>query len=225
MYANDNNGYLPQDGDNTSIPTWAGGCPNGKPFPLAPAGGSRTTYDTYYPQQVAAFRSIGYPRNYACLFSPYLKNEKLLRCPADVPNSSMYQRSVYLTSYVMNWSVDCNAQWTWINGIHQPGTWKLSQFKGDTILLWENDELRPMVFGQWDNFASAPDGGVSGRHGNGATVGNMDGTVERMSIADFYWMAAGTRSKFTGTPGQGMNGGQPLPNRLWCCPTTSNGAP
>jgi prepilin-type N-terminal cleavage/methylation domain-containing protein len=236
LYANDNHDYLPQGGADTvngttmdPIPNWCYGNPCSIP---GTAGGTRGTYDTYYPLQVKSFRSAGYAKNNASLLSPYLKNDKVLRCPADVPNPLYYQRQVYITSYVWNFVVNGYAAGVpsvQINGTWYPITLKLGQFKPDDILLWENDETRVGAadFGQWCDVTSFPDEGISARHGKGATVGNFDGTAERMNLSDFYYLATGARYKkiLTGALyGTGWSGGQSLPNRAWCNPIMDNGA-
>jgi prepilin-type N-terminal cleavage/methylation domain-containing protein len=227
LYANDNQGFMARiayDG----YPNWCFSDPTG----INPNGnGVLADYNTYYLLQVKSFHGLdsagnARPRNYACQFVPYLKNEKVLRCPADVPNPYMYKRRVYLTSYV--WNVSCEACFhspkETVNGYSMYSTLKLSQFKADDILLWENDELLVTVHGgQFDDTWNCPDEGISGRHGKAGTVGNADGSAERISLSDFYWMAAGQRTKWTGNACTHNNGGQPFPNRLWNNPLAADG--
>ena len=130
-------------------------------------------------------------------------NEKVLRCPADTPNTLMYKRRVYLTSYV--WNVTCEGFYAsateTINGTPCNSTLKLSQFKADDILLWENDETLVTATnhgGQWDDTWDCPDEGISARHGKAATIGNADGPAERILLSDYYWLASGQRTPWTG---------------------------
>jgi hypothetical protein len=234
MYANDNNGYLPQPGPFMAMPSAF----NGTPFPASPGGTSASIYNTYYPLQVKCFKSLdstGKPllRNYACQFTPYLKNEKVLRCPADIPNVLMYQRGVLVTSYCWNQAVIGNGYPGWcpglmsvtINGYSTCSTLKLSQFKADDILLFENDELNaaPSI-GGWNDTVSWPDIGVSARHGKGGIVGNADGSSQWILLRDYYLMAANVPYKWTGGAGNGANRGQRMPNRVWCNPISSTGS-
>jgi len=102
---------------------------------------------------------------------------------------------------------------------------KLSQFKADDILLWENDELDVLLdVGAWGDTVSLPDRGISARHGKGGVVGNADGSAERILLSTFYMMASNTSSKWTGSWGYGAWQGQVVPNRLWCNPIASDGA-
>jgi prepilin-type N-terminal cleavage/methylation domain-containing protein len=229
LYANDNNDYLPQPGQDTRIPTWCFGVPTG----INPAvGGNRASYDTWYPRQVKSFKSIDYntgkalPRNLACQLTPYLKNEKALLCPSDAPNPLYYRRQVYVTSYCWNQAVigdNFMTQVVRINGIDVNSTLKLSQFRADDILLFENDEINVPDWGAWNDTVSVPDVGISARHGKGGTVGNADGSAERILLSTYYMMAANQPYKWTGGWGLGANRGQPMPNRLWCNPLTSKG--
>ena len=177
---------------------WCFGYPNG----LAPWGGTgmnnaKSVYDTWYPRQVQSFKgydwNTGQPlaRNYRAQLTPYLTNEKVLRCPGDTPNRLMYQRRVLLTSYVVNSVLCCFnvGHSATVNGCTVGMSYKLGLFKPSGILMWENDETMVIRSGQWDDVENWPDEGISGRHGKGATVGRFDGSAERINRSDFWMMA------------------------------------
>jgi hypothetical protein len=241
MYAGDNNGYLPNNGEwmNVSvtgtIPNWCNGVPFPEPGDYGNASGNASTYALYYPQQVRSFKSLdnngnALPRGAGCQFTPYLKNEKVLRCPSDVPNTLFYQRQQYITSYCWNYTVyNPNVVLYWGGQGYNPPL-KLSQFKADDILVWENDETLVAVggnaWGAWDNTCNPPDVGISARHGKGAAVGNADGSAEWILLSTFYRLACNHPYKWTGGNWCiGWQNGQRLPNRLWNYPTHSNGVP
>jgi hypothetical protein len=225
MYANDNKGYWPSPSEwmNSCVTGTMPGCFNGVPFPMSGCAGSaspnRAGYDLYYPLQVKSFKSLntdGSPikeRSRRCLFTPYLTNEKVLRCPADIPNTLFYYRQEFITSYCWNGCI-CYGP-PFYGGVWQPGTYpavtydhtfKVSQYNSDDILLWENDETLVTDWGQWDNCCSDPSIRISKRHGRGATVGNVDGSAERISLT--YWNAMANAT---------------IKNRVRCCPVTANG--
>jgi len=228
LYAGDNNGYLPRADQWSGVPSW---CFSSQQA-FAPWLGGIGNYNLYYPQQVRSFHGLDpvsgatLLRKDACQFVPYLKNEKVLRCPADIPCSLMYKRQLYITSYTWNVSFHANydTPTNAINGVCCPNaTVKVSQFKGDDILLWENDELRVLTDSvSWNDTYGCPDEGVTSRHGKGGTIGNADGSAERILLRDFYMMACNRPVK-TGSNCTGWNNGQHLPNRLWNNPLRGNG--
>jgi type II secretory pathway pseudopilin PulG len=216
MYCGDNNDYLPQPGGTTAVPGWC----NGSDFPIA-GGGTIAQYNYYYPKQVSSFKRAAAGTQPALLYD-FLKNENILRCPADVLNSLFYQRSQYLSSYIWNGAVygyNGSPKVT-INGNLVSGTYKISAFKPEAILMWENDETLTS-YGQWNDFANYPDQGISARHGKGATLGLFSGPALRMNIQTFYQYAANQNTPYAPHDGTGCNnfpGRAGLPNPLWCNP-------
>ena len=216
LYANDNDDYLPRAGYyQPTVPNWC----FSNPWNVVPSsGGNRATYESYYSQQVKSFKGLStagapLPRSQACQLSPYLKNEKVLRCPADVPNTLMYYRRVYITSYV--WSTviyGCNLA-PWDSGYGTFKSLKLGQISPSGIMMWENDETMasPTDAGYWVDVAAfpTPTEGISSRHGKGATVGRFSGVAERIPRADWWRMAS--------VPAAGG------PNDCWCNPLLPNG--
>lgn len=149
-------------------------------------------------------------------------------CPADVVNQNFYLRQIYLTSYVWNGAVVGFSALK--NGA--ASTFKLSQFKADAILMWENEESRTSAngyVGQWNDTASFPDEGISARHGKGGVAGMFGGSSQRINLLDFYELASGTTTVYTGGAGTGwyniFRARGNLPNELWCNPQSPYGSP
>jgi prepilin-type N-terminal cleavage/methylation domain-containing protein len=218
MYCNDNTDLLPLSGGNNAL----GWCSGGS-FPLAPGGGTINTYNFYYPKEVDSFKGQGTAAGLRpALLYDFLKTEKILMCPADVPNALFYNRAEYITSYIWNGAIDgyeATPNIT-INGTTVHGTYKITNFKSDAILMWENDETLT-DYGQWNDFVNYPDQGVSARHGKGATVGLFSGPAMRMNLIEFYQDAANQPTPYAPHDGSGWTkfpGGVGLPNPLWCNP-------
>ncbi len=198
MYASDNLDQLPNSGWGTARPSWAyaAGIPAG--------GTSIPAFPTALSNQLNYFRQ-------GQLYN-YLKNEKVLMCPADNKVDFQFvQRGILFTSYVWNGAV---------NGYGPDTTpaFKMAQFKPDRVLQWEADERTPFFFNDSSSF---PDEGISPRHGKGATIGLFSGGTESIKLARYY------TAEFAGT--QGSRGANipalMLPGRMWCNPETRNGLP
>ena len=200
MYAADQSDTLPGCGLGTAHDAWAyaGGIPT---YGYA----SPTTFASYYSNQVNYLR-LGQ------LF-PYAKTEKIFLCPADKPNSLYYQRNIYITSYVWNGAVGGYGSLTTPNGL---GSYKVAQFKPNAIVQWEADDSTPFY---WNDASSFPDEGVSGRHGNGTTVGLISGGIQRIPIN--LWFTS-RYAGASGTRGAKIPAAQ-LPNQFWCNPGTRRG--
>ena len=120
---------------------------------------------------------------------------KIYRCPMDKEDlPGFYERPIQFNSYIMNGAVGCYN----FNGKDYSN--KLASFKPDYILFWEADERFPAYF---NDGASYPSEGISQRHGKGATVGLISGSVEYMPYKMYYAIE-----------------GQPRRDRLWCDPHT-----
>jgi prepilin-type N-terminal cleavage/methylation domain-containing protein len=219
MYCNDNGDYMPSSGWNGfGEATWA----NGTPFF---AGGTATAFNlpNYYNKELNGFRGLGLGgvasgTNKACLIYQYVVTEKVYMCPADnILNANYFKRSQYFTSYIWNGAVNAFGEnpKVMVNGASINPTYKMSSFTPIDILMWENDETATEG-GQWNDFANYPDQGISKRHGKGGTVGYFGGTSERLNLLTFYQMASGNLP--FPSSGTGYNGGQTLPNQLWCSP-------
>jgi prepilin-type N-terminal cleavage/methylation domain-containing protein len=198
MYTGDNGEFLPNSGWGTTSPCWAYAAN------ITPTGGtSAAGFANALAQQLTYFRQ-------GQLY-PYLKAEQVMMCPADKVNTLFYQRGILFTSYVWNGA---------INGYGSSPTksFKITQFKPLSVLMWETDERTPFYFNDASSF---PDEGISERHGKGATIALFSGSTERINVKSWYG------NEFAGTAGQ-RGGGIPaimLPNRAWCNPATANGRP
>jgi prepilin-type N-terminal cleavage/methylation domain-containing protein len=207
MYAGDNEEFMPNPGWGTTVPCWAADT-------NIPPGGTEALYPTVYPQQVESFKR-------GQLFN-FVKNERILRCPADkTTHPKFMQRLIYTTSYVWNGAVVGYPRFPL--PIPYPRTFKLSRFKPDCILEWEADEnmgggaANPNYF---NDFANYPDQGLSGRHGNGAVIGIIDGSAARMQTNTFMRLAGGVDPTPAG--GSRWRFAQPAPpNQLWCSPVNN----
>ncbi len=190
MYSGDNNELLPGAGWGTTVTSWAyaGNLPVG--------GAGPANFSTILSNQ------LNYARQ-GQLF-PYVKNEKVYMCPADRVNALFYQRSIYFTSYVWNGAIAGY-------GNYAPKSYKITQFKPMAIMQWETDEKTPFYFNDCSSF---PDEGISGRHGDGATVGLISGSTQKLRLKLYY------TSRYAGTAGS-RGGSIPstmLPNEMWCNP-------
>jgi prepilin-type N-terminal cleavage/methylation domain-containing protein len=131
------------------------------------------------------------------LFWPTLKNTRLYRCPMDSTNAPLFaQREQQVSSYVMNGAV---------NGYDRKlfPCVKLGRMAPNAAVFWEADELEPHYF---NDGASFPKEGVSGRHLQGAVNGAFDGSVSYIKFDTWYAEAAQTNK-----------------NQLWCYPDSPNG--
>jgi len=138
----------------------------------------------------------------------YIKNRGVYRCPLDKTNNANYKaRSNKLSTYVMNGSV-CGYGAL----LPQGNTYHQADFKQDAFLMWEPDEVSP-VLGQnnYNDASSYPDPaqdfGLGRRHGKiGGIVLGFSGTVQMVKYADWAREAKDVNK-----------------NRLWCNPGTANG--
>ena len=207
LYAGDCTDFLPQPGwpfagSGVNIATWASGGPG---YVLG-GGGTEAAYNIVYPQQAQSFKNGQ--------LAPYLKVEKILQCPADsLRDARFFKRAIYITSYVWNLCVNAYGSST--------RTYKLGQFKADSILQWEADETildaggAPYYF---NDFANFPDEGVSKRHGRGATVGCFGGSAEQITYITFTNLAGGVAIP-PAPSGYSWSRAHPsVPNRLWSRP-------
>ncbi|MBE0545905.1 MAG: DUF1559 domain-containing protein [Verrucomicrobia bacterium] len=127
----------------------------------------------------------------------YIKNHEIYRCPLDKTNPPPWRlRTQKLSSYLMNGALVGY-------GSIAPRAYKVSQFRQDSIILWQALETNP---GDFNDGSSAPNEGITRLHSVGTTVGIVSGSVEYLKTVKFY-----------------SEGNIPTKNRLWCNPGTLNG--
>ena len=206
MYVLDNQDFLPSPGWGLGEDCWAA---SKGLTPLGPVGNG-TQFQSYYDQQIKFF--TGYGTTQPSLLYQYLKDPKILLCPQDIPNGTVYQRAIFITSF------------SWNGGItaYSGGrTLKLNKFKGSNILQWENNE-KNTTSGSWNDFSNYPLQDASGgagsgvipaditfsqRHGKAAQVGRLDGGASRVTYAEMTAMAFDTGTR----------------NDIWINPNSGNG--
>jgi prepilin-type N-terminal cleavage/methylation domain-containing protein len=195
MYVLDNQDFLPAPGWGTGADCWAA---SRNINPLGPVT-SGAAYQTTYDQQIKYF--TGYGAIQPSLLYQYVKAPKILLCPQDAPDATVYTiRNIFITSYAWNGG---------IAGYSGGPTLKLSKFKGSNILQWENNE-KNVTSGSWNDFSNYPlqdaNGGTargyvpqditfSQRHGKAAQVGRLDGSAGRATYADMAAAAFDTSTR------------------------------
>jgi prepilin-type N-terminal cleavage/methylation domain-containing protein len=208
MYALDNLDFLAAPGWQLGYDCWA----VSKNMPLGPT--TQPGYNALVANQLKYFNGIGLFPPAPGLLYQYIKNEKILICPQDVPNIDTYARAVLISSYVWNGAIvgypDTHA------GDPLVKAFKLTRFKASNILQWENDE-KNTASGNWNDFSNYPLEGTltppeknitfSRRHGKAAQVGRMDGSAARISYAEMVSQALDTTAR----------------NDLWFNPNSANG--
>lgn len=134
---------------------------------------------------------------------PYHKTKALYWCPSESTNSnlnvSFRLRQMQVCSYTMNGAASGFGP-SPVSKSHV--SYKISQFKSQSMLYWEPDERQPSLY---DNVASEPDEGVSMRHRGGIVMGMFGGQTEFIKYRK-YW------DELTQKPG-----------RLWCNPGCATG--
>jgi prepilin-type N-terminal cleavage/methylation domain-containing protein len=135
------------------------------------------------------------------LLFPYIGAHQVFRCPLDRTNTVAFRgRAQKMSSYLMNGAV-CG--FGTVSGDNQPGSYKLSAFNPDAIILWQALETNP---GDFNDGSSSPAEGITKLHSIGTTVGVIDGHIEYYKTVQFY-ADANLKGK----------------NRLWCSPATTDG--
>lgn len=184
LYTNDNNDYMPYtswSSGTTKVPNWC--------------------YTRY---------RVGTPsddRVQDGQLWQYHTVSNLFWCPLDRTNTIYFrQREMQVSSYVINGAV--TSYTTSPPGRPQWTTWKISEFKPDSMVYWEADERQPA---NYDNVASRPDEGVTQRHKNGVVMGMFGGQFEYMRYLKYYQEA-------------GIGGFRGIrPGRFWCNPGSRTG--
>ncbi len=205
MYCSDSNEILPAPGWQMNFDNWAASA-NLSPLNTHTAAGFQADYN----QQVNYFSGAASPAlGKPSLLYQYLKSIKLLSCPQDIVNADYYLRYQLISSYVWNGAIvgyGSNPK----NGSGYIMPSKITRFKANCILEWENDEKNPAT-GAWWDFSNFPiESGklsISQRHGKAAQIVRLDGSAGRVPMASIISMANDTSA----------------PNELWYNPNSANG--
>lgn len=212
MYVLDNQDFLPSPGWGTGADCWAA---SKNIAPLGPVT-SGPAYQTTYDAQLKYF--TGYGNIMPSLLYQYMRSPKLLLCPQDLPDATVYTvRNIFISSYVWNGGIAAYSGGS---------TLKLSKFKGSNILQWENNE-KNATSGSWNDFSNYPlqdsnqgappqgsstqtltaDITFSQRHGKAAQVGRLDGSASRITYAEMVGLAFDFSAR----------------NDIWINPNSANG--
>jgi prepilin-type N-terminal cleavage/methylation domain-containing protein len=148
------------------------------------------------------------------LLGKFLTDPKVLECPRDITQrgsgrarTDYGQRLCKITSYTFNGAVAGYGDSPAVQAVNAPkgGTYKLSQFGGSDMLLWEADETVPFNFNDAGNNPGNAAEGVSKRHsGGGAILGRFGASAEFIK-----WKTFGDLR---------TSGGPRRPNELYCGP-------
>ena len=130
------------------------------------------------------------------LFWRTLGAERLYFCPMDKRDELFQRRPQQISSYVMNGAVVGYSRM-------QYPPWRLSDFLPDDLAFWETDESYPYCF---NDGASFPSEGVSGRHRQGAIYASFGGSVRYIKLVEWNRALDSTTR-----------------NYLWCYPASPDG--
>jgi prepilin-type N-terminal cleavage/methylation domain-containing protein len=198
MYATDNTDFPPHPG-------WggiAGGYPNSGPDCWAYATRLPTTLAPIPNAAGVATSPLAYTAQdrwfEAGQLYPFLKTKKVMFCPLDVTESAGNKKTQWtareckLTSYTFNGTLIKGTGGVTVK------PFKMGQFKGTDIILWEANEVEPFWFNDAGN---KPTEGVSQRHAaaraarvdqnvnGGAIVGRLTGASSFIKYELFRQMA------------------------------------
>ena len=186
MYALDNDDFLAPPGWQLGFDSWI---VSKNMTPLGPT--SAAQFQSFYNQQLRYFNGVGLIPQAPGLLYQYIRAEKLLLCPQDIPDAAYYNRGILISSYVWDGAIVAYGKNTALPSGQYP-TYKLTKFKASNILQWENDE-KNTAGGNWNDFSNFPiEGGnttFSKRHGKTAQVGRMDGGAARITSVEMTGMA------------------------------------
>jgi prepilin-type N-terminal cleavage/methylation domain-containing protein len=168
MYTLDNNDFM-------TFPTWGtgGGGPAGWAYVSCPnaalgANASLAAIEASYTNQLAAFKKGQ--------TTPYIANNvKTMECPKDVTmrgkpawRALFAQRSIKITSYTFTGAISGLGSPKPINpamGDAGGKTFKISDFRPTSYMVWESDETDPFNFNDAGQNQQDDSEGVSQRHG------------------------------------------------------------
>jgi prepilin-type N-terminal cleavage/methylation domain-containing protein len=158
------------------------------------------------------------------LLGPFLgSSQRVMDCPKDLAQRGAGKylgwwrdREMKLTSYTFNGAVSGYGSSREVPQAARGGTYKVTQFRPQDLLMWESDETLPFNFNDAGQDPSNTSEGVSQRHaggnpnaptrdvGGGAIVGYFGGTAGFVKWRLFNELR--------------RTGGQGRPNELFCGP-------
>ncbi len=123
----------------------------------------------------------------------------IFRCPSH-RNQTEWRGTERITSYVVNGAVRSYGR--------RDVSYRVDLFLPNSVILWDTDEdLEGRSGAPWNDGSSFPTEGISDRHGQGTTVGRVDGSVVWILRSDFDRLAFD----------------EPKRNALWCNPGNKQG--
>jgi prepilin-type N-terminal cleavage/methylation domain-containing protein len=176
MYAGDNSDYLAFANSSMGWERQAGWLyqPDASGNPIVKVG-------TFYlgPERGTLWPFVGSGKDSRYTGTDPSPAWKIYLCPNDPPlqyKSQYSSRTIQYCSYVMNLAIA-----DFLHTKHDI-SYKLVQFRGHDIQLWEND---PSNGHNYNDGANHPDEGLGMLHSKGATVGCFGGSVEYMTFRNF----------------------------------------
>jgi prepilin-type N-terminal cleavage/methylation domain-containing protein len=195
MYAGDNRDYV-------AIPNLGGGRGDG----LTP--GWLYMWEQYVngslyigPQRGTFWPYLGSGKEIQWMGTNIAPGWKVYMCPADKMDARYWQRNIKFSSYVMNGAV------AWNGDERMKGkSEKLSRFKADDVLLWEEDEFKSDAMNDGGNYSNEP---PSQRHSRGFTTGRFGGSAQSVKFSRWLDLVVTTQPR--------------QPNEFLCVPGAPDG--
>ena len=201
-YANDYDGRLPHPNWGPSTDGWLFTIPvNIVVHPSFELGPTTGTLWEYLGGVSSLKESGGVGERHVADSSP----AEVYRCPT---HKGPYQNfSEKITSYMFNGALVNYKDKDPYHPSEQHPAYRISQFRiTNAVMFWEADELGGGQMGApWNDGASFPTEGLTTRHGDGATVAQVDGASVWMSNVDWDEQL------------------DDRPGRLWCSPGSKTG--
>lgn len=136
---------------------------------------------------------------------PFASELRLYKCPSHQRPVLNKKDTRVLTSYLMNGS---------LSAFLPDRSFDLSRYRVDGVVFWEppdpegmDEQATGWYAEDWKDCSSSPDQGFTFRHGNGVTLGFVDGHCEWWKLSRYRQVAADAEG----------------PNQLWFNPLTANG--
>jgi len=110
------------------------------------------------------------------------KLASVYRCPTHKGEPAEFTGTERLTSYLMNGCVRGYGR--------ERVSYRVDLFRPEAIIFWETDENTGRTGSEWNDGSSTPDEGITDRHGDGLTVGRIDGSTRWVTQVQWdAWVA------------------------------------